>query len=94
MKSPGKAFRVLAILCTLIVALNGYAQAVHVHTQNSSVPGHDCSICSVAHSGVLSSTAYQPAPLFVRTILVVSVEIARSSAGIVFSHRIRPPPTV
>jgi hypothetical protein len=93
MKSQGK-FRVLAILCTLIVAFNGYAQAVHVHTQNSSIRAHDCSICSVAHSGVLSSTAYQLIPISVRAVVVVGLEVARSSAGVVLSHRIRPPPTV
>ena len=94
MNSWGKAVRFLAVLCMLGVALIGLAQAVHVHSQNSGAPRHDCSICSAAHSGVLGSVAYRPAPLFVRTIVVFLPAVGRNCSGFVSSLRIRPPPAV
>lgn len=82
------------MLCVLLVAFTGFVQAVHVHTDNSKLPGHECSVCSVAHSGVLNSAVYRPVPLFVRTVLTVLSEVAHNSFGFVSSLRIRPPPAV
>src|ERR1700674_1922486 len=84
----------LSLLCILLVTFVGVVQAVHVHTDSSKLPSHEWSICSVAHSGVLSSTVHRPAPLFVRTVLMVSPDVVCKSSGFVFSLRIRPPPTV
>src|SRR6202047_1491542 len=84
----------LSLLCVLLVVFTGVVQAVHVHTDNSKLPSHECSVCSVAHSGVLSSAVYRPAPLFIRTVVTASREDTRSSFGFVSSLRIRPPPAV
>ena len=84
----------LSLLCILLVTFTGIVQAVHVHTDNSKLPGHECSVCSVAHSGVLSTSVYRPAPLFVRTVVAATPEGTRSSFGFVSSLRIRPPPDV
>jgi hypothetical protein len=84
----------LSLLCILLVTFTGVIQAVHVHTENSKLPSHECSVCSVAHSGVLSSAVYRPAPLFIRTVVTASREHTRSSFGFVSSLRIRPPPAV
>jgi len=84
----------LSLLCILLVTFTGVIQAVHVHTENSKLPSHECSVCSVAHAGVLSSTVYRPAPLFVRSVLVASPDVACKSFGFVSSLRIRPPPAV
>jgi len=86
--------RGVSLLCVLLVAFTGVIQAVHVHTDNSKLPGHECSVCSVAHSGVLNSAVYRPVPLFVRTVLTVSPEVAHNSFGFVSALRIRPPPAV
>lgn len=85
---------VVSWLCVLLVAFTGIVQAVHVHTDNSKLPSHECSICSVAHAGVLVSTVYRPVPLFVRRVLVVLPQVDHSSFGFVSSLRIRPPPAV
>jgi hypothetical protein len=82
----------LPLLCILLVAFTGIVQAVHVHTDDSKLPSHECSICSVAHAGVLISTVYRPVPLFVRRVLVASPQVEHSSFGFVSSLRIRPPP--
>jgi len=84
----------LSLLCILLVTFVSVVQAVHVHTDNSKLPSHECSICSVAHAGVLSTTVYRPVPLFVRAAVVVSPEAARKSLGFVSALRIRPPPAV
>jgi hypothetical protein len=81
-------------MCILLVAFTGVVQSVHVHSDNSRLSSHDCSICSVAHAGVLSSAVYRPVPVFVRQILFVPPDLVRNSSGFVFSLRIRPPPTV
>jgi hypothetical protein len=90
----GTAVAALSLLCVLLVTFVGVVQAVHVHSDNSKLPSHECSVCSVAHAGILSSTVYRPAPLFVRAALVVVPEAARNSLGFVSSLRIRPPPAV
>ena len=82
----------LSLLCILLVAFTGLVQAVHVHSDNSKLPSHECSICSVAHAGVLVGTVYRPVPLFVRRVAPVLPQVAHSSFGFVSSLRIRPPP--
>jgi len=90
----GKAIRVLHGICVLLIAVSGFVQAAHIHPENSKVSSHECTICSVAHAGVLSGSVYRPVPLFGRTVLVEASEAARYSSGFVFALRIRPPPSV
>jgi len=84
--------KALGIVCVLLVCFSGFAQAVHVHNENSKLPSHECSICSVAHAGVIASATYQPSPVFVRSVLFVAPDTIHQSSGFVFSLRIRPPP--
>ncbi|MGA9039983.1 MAG: hypothetical protein WB421_05555 [Terriglobales bacterium] len=84
--------RTLGLICVLLVGFSGFAQAVHVHNENSKLPSHECSICSVAHAGVIASVTYQPSPVFVRSVLFVAPDVIHQSSGFVFSLRIRPPP--
>jgi hypothetical protein len=86
--------RVSSLICVLLVALVGFIQAVHVHVDDSKLPSHECSICAVAHSGVVGQAQYRPVPVVVRTVLVAAPDAAAKSSGVVFSLRIRPPPTV
>jgi hypothetical protein len=84
----------LSLLCIALVAFIGVVQAVHVHAENSKIPSHECSICSVAHSGVLTSAVYRPVPLPVRAALIVSHDVVSKSSNVILSLYIRPPPTV
>jgi hypothetical protein len=84
--------RGLGLICVLLVAFSGFAQAVHVHADHAKLPSHECSLCSVAHSGVIASITYQPSPVFVRSVLFVAPDVIHQSSGFVFSLRIRPPP--
>jgi len=86
--------RVSSLICVLLVALVGFIQAVHVHLDDSKLPSHECSICAVAHSGVVGQASYRPVPVIVRTVLIAAPDATVKSSGFVFSLRIRPPPTV
>jgi|SRR5579862_9557968 len=86
--------RVVSLVCVLLVAFSGFAQAVHVHADDSKLPSHECSLCSVAHSGAVVSIGYNFSPLFTLTELFIAPERVQQSSGFVFSLRIRPPPTV
>ena len=94
-KRHGDAYvRALCWLCVLLVTFTGVVQAVHVHPDNSKVPSHECSICSVAHAGVISQAPYRPAPVLVRAVLVAAPDAIYKSSGFVSSLRIRPPPAL
>ena len=81
----------LALLGIVLVAFTSFVQAVHVHN-GSKLASHECSLCSVAHSGVAVSVPYCPAPVFASTPLEVLAEANTHSSGFVPSLRIRPPP--
>jgi len=84
--------RLLSLACILLVAFAGFAQAVHVHSEGSKLPSHECSICSVAHAGVLGTSIFQSAPLVGHTVLAALPKAVFRSSGFVFFLRIRPPP--
>src|SRR5580698_8881632 len=86
--------KVLALLCALLVSLVGVVQATHVHSESSKLPSHECSMCSVAHAGVINNVVCPPVPLFVRTTLVVISDPISRSSEFVSSLHIRPPPAV
>ena len=67
----GISFRALSLVCVFALAFAGFVQATHVHAENSKLPSHECSMCSVAHAGVLNNVVCPPVPLFVRTVLVI-----------------------
>ena len=87
-------FRALALLCVLFVGFIGFVQANHVHSANSRLPSHECSICAVAHAGVLHQLTYRPLTVFVRTVRIIIVEAAPKASGFSSSLYIRPPPAV
>lgn len=84
--------KLVPVLCVLLVVLVGVVQATHVHTENSKLPSHECSMCSVAHAGVLNNVVCPPVPVFVRTVLVVVSDPIAKSSEFVSSLHIRPPP--
>jgi hypothetical protein len=92
-KSPLQLqLRFVSLLCVLLITFAGFAQAIHVHSDNSELQGHACSVCSVAHAGVLGATVYQATALLFLTIFAPVSPAASKSAGFVSSPRIRPPP--
>jgi hypothetical protein len=76
----------------LFVAFIGFVQANHVHSDDSRLPSHECSICAVAHAGVLQQLTYRPLIVFVATTSVTIHEVAARSFDGSSSIYIRPPP--
>ena len=92
-RRPGQTLaKNLSLLCVLLVVFAGFVQAVHVHSQDSKLPSHECSVCSVAHAGVIAQAVYRPVPVFVRSARVVLPEVPVKSSDSVFTIHIRPPP--
>ena len=92
MPRPTTRARPVALLCMFLVAFVGVVQAVHAHRDNPKLPSHECSICVVAHSGVLTPSFYYPVPVFVRTVLSVPSAVISQSPGFTPFLYIRPPP--
>jgi hypothetical protein len=84
----------LTLICALLILFAGFAQAIHVHPDNSTSPNHECSVCSVAHAGALLRTAYQPIPILTRSALVRCQEASPHSLLLTSFLYIRPPPSV
>ena len=88
------AFKLLLGLCVFLVGLIGVIQVVHVHTDDAKIPAHECSICSVAHAGILVNTLPQPAPVFRQTTLAAQPTVKDELRRAALSLYIRPPPSV
>ena len=76
-----------------MLALAG-VQATHIHPASSAPDNHDCSVCSVIHSGAIAAVAYQMAPLFARSLATPAKDPASQILLLVRSLSIRPPPAV
>ena len=86
--------RVISAVCVcLMLALAG-VQATHLHPASSAPDNHDCSVCSVLHSGAIATVAYQMAPLFARFIAPPAKDPSTETLFLVRSLYIRPPPAV
>jgi hypothetical protein len=83
-----------ALLFVLVMAGFGFVQAVHVHDAlaSQSTPASHCSLCVVAHSAALiTSASGAPAPVFNPTQLAVLEPQLQSRLQVASSY-IRPPP--
>ena len=89
---PQLSFQLLCLVCVLAMAFTGFVQVSHFHPDGSKLPGHDCSICPIAHAGVLSSANYEPTPVFIRTFVVAPATQLSESSDFIFTLHIRPPP--
>jgi hypothetical protein len=86
--------RALSLFCIVLLMLAALAQVNHVHPQNSKLADHSCSICSVAHGGLLIKGVHHPIPLFVSSMFARFTEESAKSCLVISSLYIRPPPSV
>jgi hypothetical protein len=94
MARKGALVRAVTLICIVVVMIAASAQASHVHSKNSKLGQHDCSVCSVAHSGVLVTSAYRQAPSFSPSAFIHLQSVSLNSFLLVSSLHIRPPPSV
>jgi hypothetical protein len=93
MESNETPVGIVALFCMLLIAVGAYAQPIPVHSQTSGLPSDECSICLLAHSGIVVGALFHPDPVFVQTVLFVPPQAITQSSGFVSSLRIRPPPS-
>ena len=86
--------KVLSLLCIFLVTLVPLLHTSHVHPENSKLANHSCSICWIAHDGVLLQRVYQPIPVFAAAIFVGVGGGTPKSLLVTSSIYIRPPPSV
>lgn len=88
------ARRASAVVCVLLVLFIGFVAAVHSHPDNSSSSERACSVCVLAHSGVIPVALGAPIPVFTSYPLYVTRAHSPRSLLFVSSLYIRPPPVV
>ena len=88
------ARRASAVACILLVLFVGFVAAVHSHPDNSSASERACSVCALAHSGVVPVALGAPVPVFSSYTLYVTRAHSPRSLLFVRSLYIRPPPMV
>lgn len=81
----------LGFLCVCLIFFAASVQVTHVHPESAR---HDCSICSIAHAGVIATGTFEAVPVQAGVNLEYSAEpLVRSAKG-TSVHFIRPPPSV
>jgi hypothetical protein len=88
-----------ALLLVLVVALFGFAQAVHLHDLLANEDGPNgppahCLICVSAHSAPVVTTISPLPALALTAIVLADIDPQLRSCLIVSSKFIRPPPQV
>ncbi len=88
----GFAYRAGTLLCVLLVFLTSFVAVAHFHPSNSESPDRSCSLCALAHTGVIVNNVATPAPIFAPSILAEIPATVSPSFLSISSNYIRPPP--
>jgi hypothetical protein len=86
------AYRGGVLLCILLVFLTSFVAVAHFHPNNSGSADHSCSLCALAHAGIVVNNIVRPVPILAPSILAETPAITSHSFLLVASHYIRPPP--
>jgi hypothetical protein len=86
-----KIFRVIAVLCLLLVCVSSVAQVTHDHANDAKAARH-CSICISAHSTLAVATVSASAPFLFRKSALVEERESVTSLLLSENAYIRPPP--
>jgi len=84
--------RASAVVCILLVLFIGFVSAIHSHSDAARTPEHSCSVCALAHAGVVPVQLSAPVPIFASTALHLTTADSPHSLLLVSSLHIRPPP--
>jgi len=86
--------RASAVICVLLVLFIGFVAAVHSHPDNSRADERSCSVCVLAHAGVVPVALSAPVPVFASSAVHLTRTVSPLSLLFVSSLYIRPPPVV
>jgi hypothetical protein len=88
------ARRASAVVCVVLALFIGFVAAVHSHPDNSRADDRACSVCALAHAGVVPVAFTAPVPVFANYALHLTRAASPRSLLLVTSLYIRPPPVV
>jgi hypothetical protein len=94
MRTKAGAYRVIAAVCILLVFVAGFVAAVHFHADQSAASDRLCSVCALAHAGVVPAELGPQVPIFIPSAVSEPATATPGSLLLVSSHFIRPPPAV
>lgn len=94
LRTPTRAYRAAAVVCVFLIVLVGFVAAVHFHSDSGTAADRACSVCALAHAGVLPAELHSQLLIFVPTQISQAAEPALASLLSVSAHSIRPPPAV
>jgi hypothetical protein len=85
-------YRAVAVLCVFLIFLTGFIAAVHFHADGSDSSDRSCSVCALAHAGVVPAEIGTQIPVLVPTVVSEVAAEKSHSLLLVSSSYIRPPP--
>ena len=88
------AQRAGTLLCLVLVLLASLVAVAHVHLKAQNTQDRSCSICALAHSGVVPTAVSSPSLAFASTALALARCEQVHSLLLGSSLYIRPPPAV
>src|SRR5215469_212951 len=86
--------RATAAVCILLIFVTGFVAAVHYHADQSPASDRLCSVCALAHAGIVPVELGPQVPIFVPSAVSEPTAATPGSLLLVSSHFIRPPPAV
>jgi hypothetical protein len=85
------ARRASAVVCVLLVLFVSFVSVVHSHSSDSNAD-RSCSVCALAHAGVVPVEIGQQIPILLPTVVSEVAAEKSHSLLLVSSSYIRPPP--
>jgi len=85
------ARRASAVLCILLVLFISFVAVVHSHSVDSNAD-RSCSVCALAHAGVVPVEINAHVPILMPAVISETAAESSHSLLLVSSSYIRPPP--
>jgi hypothetical protein len=85
------ARRASAVLCVLLVLFISFVAVAHSHSSDSNTD-RSCSICALAHAGVVPVEIGAHVPILIPAVISETAAESSHSLLLVSSSYIRPPP--
>jgi len=85
-------YRAAVVLCVFLILLTGFIAAVHFHSDAPQMSDHSCSVCALAHAGVVPVELLLQAPILVPSLFSGASSESSHSLLLVILQVVRPPP--
>jgi len=92
LRTKSDVHRATAAFCILLIFLTAFIAAVHFHADQSAPSDRLCSVCALAHAGIVAVELGRQVPIFIPSAVSEPTAATPGSLLLVCSHFIRPPP--